>query len=1075
MTNDRTQNRFMKRIKKTGFFLTTTLCFTLFFFTNAKAQDSSIARNVQKDSIPAKAQKKVSITVTDIEDGSFIENANVIIGFKSAQTNSAGYVAFDIAAATINVVAVRTGYYTVSTKLKANQLSLRVRMIRTETNKGAATINNGLYERPTEHFSGSATVISGVELRKINPLSFVDALSYFDPSLIISRNNLNGNDPNVKSDLRIRGRYNFPASATIVNRNGTSPGVQLSPSSGDYVADNIANPHQPTVFLNGTQVALQTVLDLDINFINQVTVLKDAASAAAYGVRGGNGVILVKTRLPQKGNMRVHYSGQMQLSSADLSSYNLMDAFRKLPFEEKAGFYMNQPALYQSRFYHITEKGYNTNWLEMPLRNSIGNKHTLSLDMGDNDINYGLNFSYNNVQGSMKGSQREAMNFAAYISSHISNFFFSNHLSYQKIKASNSPYGSLADYAKQNPYWNPYDTVTGKMTKILEQFPLAGNTVSIYNPAYNGTLATVDKTDYSRIANHTTFDWILGTGFKLNGLININKQFDENNYFLPPGHILYADYSPNDFLKRGLYNQTKSTFLNIEGRVALNYNKRIKQHQFYATLGAGALQTRSEATGISLIGFTSDRLTDIAFGNAYANTRPATGQIITRLASAFANITYSYDNRYQVELTGNADASSQFGKDCNYDPHWAGAFSWNLHQEHFFHPNKIVDQFRVFASIGTTGNLFYQSYLSHTSYSYYTDRQYVISGSNPGNRGIGLGAYITGVANDELSAPITRKMNTGFDAVLFQNRLSIRVEAFKQNTERLVLPLVSPASSGFMNYTYYDNRGSLETKGVEFAVNYLLLHNKKKTVLWNVMLNGIQSKDKIKSTSDYIDVFNKLNNEMTVDQTMPQPHYVAGQSLTGIWAVRSLGIDATTGEEKFLKADGSTTFSWNAADKILAGDMTPEWMGTFGTAITVKSFSAGVYFNYQFGAEAYNQTYADKIENANMFYNVDERAGINRWQQPGDQAFFKPVSLYGLTSSPTYATTRFVEKNDFVNCSAVSFGYGLPQKVIGKIAAQQVNLRLIGENMFRAGGINAERGIYYPFQRRYSLTVNATF
>jgi TonB-linked SusC/RagA family outer membrane protein len=1065
MRKDQTQNFFMYPRKSTVLFALAIVCSTVLFCATSYAQDS----------IPAKVQKKVTITVTDIEDGSFIESANIIIGFKSATTGSSGRVEFDLEAAPHNVVVTKKGYYGAIAKLKANQLSLRVRIIRIEPNNGAATINNGLYERPTEHFSGSATVISGAELRKINPLSFVDALGYFDPSLIVTRNNLNGSDPNVKSDVRVRGRYNFPASATIVNRNGTAPGVQLNPSSGDYVADNIANPNQPAVFLNGTQVALQTVLDLDINFIDQVTVLKDAASAAAYGARGGNGVILVKTKLPQKGNMRVHYSGQLQVASADLSSYDLMNAFQKLAFEQKAGLYNTQPSLYQSRFYHMIKKGYNTNWLEMPLRDAVGNKQTISLDMGDDDINYGLNFSYNNAQGVMKDSRREAMNFAAYIGSHIKSFFFSNYLTYQKINGVNSPYGSLSDYALQNPYWNPYDTVTGKMTKVLEQYVFPGSADTVYNPAYNGTLSTTNKTDYYRIANQTTFNWILGTGFKLNGLINLNKQFDENNYFLPPGHTLYADYSPNDFLKRGLYNQTKNTFLNIEGRIALNYNKKIGQHQFYATLGAGALQTKSEATGISLVGFTSDRLTDIAFGNAYANTRPVTGQIITRLASAFTNITYSYDNRYQLELTGNADASSQFGKNYNYDPHWAGAFSWNLHQEHFFHTNKIVDQFRVFGSMGTTGNLFYQSYLAHTSYNYYTDRQYIISGSNTANRGIGLGAYVTGVANIELRAPVTTKMNMGFDAVLLQNKLSVRVEAFKQNTDQLVLPLVSPASSGFLNFSYYDNLGALETKGVEFAVNYVVLRNKKKTVLWNVMLNGIHSRDKIKTTSAYIDAVNKMNDEMTVDQTLPQPRYVAGQSLTGIWAVRSLGIDPATGQEKFLKADGSSTFSWNAADKILAGDMNPDWIGSFGTAITVKSFSAGVYFNYQFGADEYNQTYADKIENADIRYNVAVRAGRDRWQQPGDQAFFKPVSLNGLVSSPTYATTRFVEKNDFINCSAVSLGYGLPQNITKKIKAQQVNLRLISENMFRSGGVNAERGIYYPFQRRYSLTVNATF
>ena len=114
------------------------------------------------------------------------------------------------------------------------------------------------------------------------------------------------------------------------------------------------------------------------------------------------------------------------------------------------------------------------------------------------------------------------------------------------------------------------------------------------------------------------------------------------------------------------------------------------------------------------------------------------------------------------------------------------------------------------------------------------------------------------------------------------------------------------------------------------------------------------------------------------------------------------------------------TFTWNAADKIFAGDLSPKWQGSFGTSVSVKNISAGIYFNYQFGAKYYNQTLADMLENADLTYNVDTRAADNRWTQPGDNALYKPLSVNGLSTSPTYATTRFVEKNDFINCSAIS-------------------------------------------------------
>ena len=177
-----------------------------------------------------------------------------------------------------------------------------------------------------------------------------------------------------------------------------------------------------------------------------------------------------------------------------------------------------------------------------------------------------------------------------------------------------------------------------------------------------------------------------------------------------------------------------------------------------------AMETRSESIGLEMVGFVSNKLSDLAFGNAYSNQRPETGMMITRLVSGFGNFTYSFENRYQVEFTGNSDLSSQFGKNNLVEPHWSVGASWNLHQEIFFHPNNILNQFRLRGSIGKAGNQFFQSFLGNTAYNYYTDKQYIQSGSNLGTRGIGLGAFLKSFANDDLGAPETQKLNFGIDA-----------------------------------------------------------------------------------------------------------------------------------------------------------------------------------------------------------------------------------------------------------------------------------------------------------------------
>lgn len=1023
-----------------------------------------------KDSIPSRIISKVAITVKDLADGIALDSVLVTVGLKKGYTDINGFIQFDSVYKESIVTVSKNGYLVSSKKVKA---ALTLRLVKKESNS-IAQYDNGQYKRPIEHFSGASTVVSGADLRKVNSVNFVEALKFYAPSFIVSKDNNYGDDPNALPSVRIRGTYSLPVSATIANPEGTRPGVQLNPSSADFIANNVGQPDQPVILLDGVQVALQTVLDMDINRINKVTILKDAAATSTYGVRGGNGVLLIQTVKPQPGNFNITYSGQVQISTPDLSSYNMLNASDKLQLEKTAGLYNNNDALHQKRLSQVNN-GVNTDWLSVPTQNAVGTKHYIALEGGDDDIRYGLDFSYNNMKGVMKGSGRKNTNLGGYISTRIKTLTISNYISYTKSTATNSPYGSLDNYAKLNPYWNPYDSIKDSYAKVLEEYTFQGDIVRNYNPAYNGTLSTKDDRSYSRLSDLLSANWNIGHGFTLNGHLSFIKQSDVTDFFLPPGHTAFASYSPEDFFKRGTYDQTNSEFTSAEGAFNLNYTKRLGLHQLYASAGMMGMQTNSQSTGIQLAGFSSDKLTDIAFGSAYSQSKPETGMITTRLASAYGNFTYSYDNRYQLEVSGNGDESSQFGKNNLTVPHWSVGASWNLHQERFFHQNKILGSLRLRGSVGTAGNLFFQSYLGNNRFNYYTDRQYIQGGSSYGTHGVGLGAFLAGIANDDLKSPETEKLNVGLDAVLFQSRLFISVEAYRNTTKDIVLPVVSPASTGLLNFNYYDNLGTVESKGIEFNLNYRIVNNTAKRILWTVMVNGIHNDDRIKSVSNYVETVTAANDGPQVDQTRPQPRYVVGQSPTAIWVVKSLGIDPGTGNEAFLNADGVYTSTWNAADKVVAGDLAPKLQGSFGTTIMVKNISAGVYFHYQYGASYYNQTLADYVENADINYNVDARAANNRWTNAGDVALYKALSVNGLATSPTYVTSRFVEKNDFINCAAISLQYRLPASIISKIRAKNASLGLLANNAFQASTMKIQQGIYYPMQRAYTFSLTVGF
>ncbi|SMC87422.1 SusC/RagA family TonB-linked outer membrane protein [Pedobacter nyackensis] len=975
--------------------------------------------------------REIIVSVKDRDNFNLLDSVRVVIGIQSKHTLN-GVVVFENIGKDSVVLINKPGYYGLVKKLSAGTMQIFLQ----KSNEAAdgSIVNTGLYSRPNSIFSGAAVTVSGTDLRKVNSSSFINALKYFVPALSASRSNLVGGDPNAISDIRLRGANNFAFGAIVANSKTGQKGVQLAPSSADYIASNIFSSGSPVIIMDGVQVSLQTATDFDINSIHSITVLKDAAATAVYGLRGANGVIVIKTIKPQRGLLNVGIISELQIAAADLSSFNVLNAKEKLGIESKAGLYAGDLAPYYAKRYDDAyNKGINTNWLEMPLRQGIGMKHSLSLSGGNDDMVYSVTAAFNDNQGSMKGSSRKTSELGALFGGRIRSFSFDNRFSYLAAVASNSPYGTFNTYTLQNPYWNPYDPETGKTQKILEEITIGGKTINLMNPVYNTTIATKDIADYSRVSNITNLNLVINEKLKLNGNVGISKQMDEVNYFLPPSHTTFADVTADNLFERGHYEYTSNSFMNMEAGLRLDYHNIFGKHEVYATAGQNMIQTSSESTGLIVQGFNVDRLSDIAFGAAYATTKPITGKIITRYASTFANAVYSYANRYQLDLSAANDLHSAIGRNDNSVLFWGVGLSWNVKQESFLESIKWINRLKLRGSLGTTGNQYFLSYLNSTTYNYYTNQQYIPAGTGSGVIGRGLGAYLTSYANPNLKSPETFKQNIGLDVAMLDNRLALNIDLYQQKTSNLILPLISDLSSGFVDYTYYQNQGSIENKGLEFSALGTIYKSDKNNLNWNLRVNGRWNKDEIT--------------------------YLTGYSPSAIWAVPSLGIDSQTGVEMFQKKDGSTTSVWDANDKVLAGDLMPSLMGSFGTDASFRQFSAGIYFNYQLGAKVYNQTLADRVENADVFYNVDRRALMQNW----------------TNTIPTYATTRLVQKDDRIQCSSIMLGYTLPKNLANKIKAKNIGVRCMLNNVFEWGGAEMERGIYYPFQRNYTFSLNANF
>ena len=901
----------------------------------------------------------------------------------------------------------------------------------------------GVFERRAESFTGSATTVTRKELLKRGNQNLIQSLRNMDPALNISQNLSFGSDPNKLPDMDLRGTSSFP----------------------DIKGQYTSNPNLPLFILDGFETTLEKVIDLDINRIESVTLLKDAAAKAIYGSKAANGVMVIETVRVQSGELRVNYIGSLNLEMPDLSSYNLCNAREKLDLEYQLGAYdgniPKQDFVKKQLYYHNlaeVEQGVNTDWLSKPLRNGIGHKHSLNLEVGTSELRVGVDLSYNNIEGVMKGSKRNTIGGGFTVIYQYKKLLFRNQFSFSTTKSEDSPYGEFSEYAKLNSYWRPYNE-DGTLRKYLGVGPV--HSESVYNPMYNATINTTYKKNYTDYTNNTYLEWNIKSGMKLVGRVGLTNRISGGEEFLPGSHLKFVRTAEDDFFKRGSYKQTYGKSFSVSSDINLNYSHNWDKHILFANLGANIRSGNSEEYIHSAVGFPNDKMDNIIFAKQYAdNSKPTGSESIDREVGALLAVNYSYDDRYLADFSLRASASSQFGSDNRWGTFWSAGLGWNVHNEAFFKDSGVVRQLRLRASMGYTGAQNFNSYQGMLLYNYFTDDSYLDF----------IGTYLEGLANSKLKWQQKFDTNYGIDMNLW-GRLNVKFDYYRSVTNNLLTDITTPPSLGFNSYK--DNLGKLLNTGYEFNVNYLVLTRPEDRMSLNVFVAGTSNKNKIKEISNSLSSLTSSQDKEAANSNKPFVRFVEGQSLNAIWAVRSKGIDPSSGKEVFVRPDGTLTDTWSALDQVVCGDTEPKLMGNVGFTFEYKGLSVSFTGLYRIGEYMYNQTLVDKVENAQLNYNVDKRAYYDAWMKEGDNVQFKSI---GAWNKPTQATSRFVQKLNEFDFSALSIGYDFYRfGFVEKCGLERLQLQFNMNDIGKISSVQIERGTSYPFARYCSFTLNVNF
>ena len=1013
-------------------------------------EDITIAMPALSLDLLANAVKPITGRVLDA-DGKPIVGASVIVkgATGGSVTNADGYFKINVEDKDRILVVSFVGYK--KQEININDKKVINVVLEQITDQINEVVITGIFTRKSATYTGSATTVSAKELQQFGNRNLITSLRNVEPAFNIIESNTYGSDPNRLPEIQIRGNSSLPNVTQLQDQ--TRVGLNT-----------------PLVILDGFESSLQKLLDINANEVESITILKDASATAIYGSRGANGVVIITTKAPKPGKLRISYRGDMNMEIPDLTAYSVLDARQKLDLEQKVGLYTTPRAENQvplTRYYNYllneVNSGVNTYWLSQPLTTAIDQRHNIRLEGGDQAFRYSASAQINDVQGVMKGSYRKNFNGTINLSYLYKNIKFSNSLIIGISNIANSPYGTFSDYVNMNSYWRLYDS-TGKLNKFLGN---PGNTdysnrwsTLPTNPMFNANLNTFDKTNATALTNNTSIEWAVTKDLQFRTRLGLTKITDQSDKFRPADHTAFANYSAADVFRKGDYAYGVGNTINYDGSVSLNYTKLIAQkHSIFAGFDYNIRQNKNSTYNFLAEGFNNPNFDLISTALQYAqNGKPSGSENLSRAIGITANVNYAYKNRYFVDASFREDGSSQFGSNKRFAPFWSTGLGWNLEKEAFLRDVTFINRLKIRGSMGITGSQNFSSYQALSTYQYYTaDRYYNW-----------MGAYLLGLGNPDLQWQQKMNYDLGFEAQLFKQRVSINADYYVGTTNNLVSSVNLPSSNGFTSYV--ENIGSMENRGFEVKVTGFLIRNTKKNIAWSITAAFFQNVNKINTISQALKDAQKAIE--LAGGSNPNVLYREGYSTNTIWTVPSLGIDPSTGKELYMNRNGTPTFTWNSLDLAPAGVTDPKIQGNFSSMFRYKTFTANISFGYRFGGQLYNQTLINKVENANYNYNVDSRVYENRWQNPGDQSAFKGLQV----TTATQMTSRFVQDEKTLNCQNIHLQYDLiSESLKKKLNFELLSFSLSMADAFYISTVKRERGLSYPFSRQVSFSISATF
>lgn len=853
--------------------------------------------------------------------------------------------------------------------------------------------------------------------------------------------------------------------------NGKVSGVYVAPGSGQPGSNGavqirgratLSGSTSPLWVIDGVIVGEDPGV-LNPSDIENMTILKDAASTAIYGSQGANGVIIVTTKMGKSEKMKINASVKLGVSTMTngkmevMNGAELYDYYASFPNQEDIKFSRWNPELRNANF----------DWGELASQAGFTQDYNISLSGGNEKMSSYFSLGYYSEEGTVKGYKYDRYSFR-YRSNYkpFSWLTIKPNISGSMKNTDDSQYDYTAKYT-MFPWDSPYDE--------------DGNLVP---DRYSGWVDSSDLNYLNSISygNHTarkTYEFSGNFDFDIK--ITDWLTFTSVNNYRWTGYFQSTYTDPRTDSASGVQGRVEEEQTNNIQRYTnqyLTFNKMFGKHSVQALLAYEFMDTSAKVINAKGTGIVS------GFEVLDATATPEeVGGNLTEWAkqSVFAKANYTYDNRYLAEVSLRRDGASNFGDDKKYGNFFSISGGWNINREKWFKAD-WVDVLKLRASYGSVGNIPYSKYPQYGLYS--------VSSNYNGIPAI----LISQVGNKDLTWEQTYTAGVGIDANFFNNRLRFVFDYYNKYTSNILYQVPVSGLTGITSR--WQNVGEMRNSGIEITIGGDIIRTKD--WLWSLDLNMGYNKNKLEKL--YGDDPNMMiigggGNDTTIAGAAEKVLKV-GYSTDRYYLREWAGVDPKNGAPLWYKNDGSgeTTSNYSEAKQVMTEATSPKLFGGFNTSLTWKNIDLNASFGFSLGGKIYNYSrqeydsdgaYTDR----NQMKLID---GWSRWEKEGDIATH-PAASYGNKSNSNKASTRYLEDGDYLKLRSLSIGYNLN---LSKYYIQNMRIYFTAENVFTLtgfSGIDPEVPAYYdettgtyksigtaganlyPSTRKFMFGINLTF